>query len=121
MCTCPRLDGCRLHTDAVNAGKSCSASPNFSSDKGCTWYSRLARDCLSSERANAPICDGAMVSGPRFCNTYCRPILALPHKDPAMVFSVFAPPHPIDKAQLQMILQIFADARSEKRRVGNGC
>src|SRR5690606_22314271 len=89
--TWPRLVGRRLHTEAVMAGKVCSASPNFSRDRGCTWYSRLARDCWGPERANAPSCDGAMVSGPRFQAAYCKPISALPHKVPAMVFRVLAP------------------------------
>src|SRR5438132_1516959 len=40
--TKPRLVGCTLHTLAVKAGKSCSGSPNLSSDSGCTWNWILA-------------------------------------------------------------------------------
>ena len=38
----PRLVGRRLQTLRVIAGKSCSGSPNRSSDSGCTWNSTLA-------------------------------------------------------------------------------
>ncbi|MCY1464923.1 hypothetical protein D9M71_830060 [compost metagenome] len=60
----PRLSGRRLHTEAVNAGKRCNGSPKRSSDKGCTWYCKLAVACSGLERTNAPNWLGAMASGP---------------------------------------------------------
>ena len=94
MRTWPRDAGRRLHTDAVNAGKSCSGSPKRSSDSGCTWYSRLA--CASAGRlfVNAPSCDGAMLIGPARRSAYCRPIRAFPHQLLASVFSVRVPETP---------------------------
>src|SRR3990172_9199231 len=88
MRTCPREAGRRLHTLAVNAGNGCKGSPNLSSDKGCTWNSRLGVGCAGSLLRNAPSCDGAMVRGPVRCSAYSSAIFALPHQELAMVFSV---------------------------------
>ncbi len=44
--------------------KGCRSSPNLSSESGWTWICRSGVATLSSERRNAPSCEGAMVSGP---------------------------------------------------------
>ena len=63
------------------ASKECSGDPNWSSDKGCTCHSIFADGWLSSLFANAPSCDGGMVSGPVLKNKYSSPIIALPHSE----------------------------------------
>src|SRR4051812_25575407 len=84
----PRDVGRRLHTLTVNAGKWCSGSPNLSSDSGWTWNSMLAVGWSGSDLAHAPICDGAIVSGPLRRNAYSRPIFTLPHHELARVLRV---------------------------------
>src|SRR5512139_4199780 len=86
MRTWPREVGRRLHTLAVNAGKGCSGSPNLSSESGCTWNSMFGVACSGDERANAPICDGAIVSGPVRNSADSSAILALPAHEFASVF-----------------------------------
>ena len=49
----------------VMAGKLCIGSPNFGSDSGWMWNCRLGVAWRSFDFAKAPICDGAMVIGPR--------------------------------------------------------
>ena len=60
--------------------------------------------------ANAPSCDGAIDIGPLRISAYCRPINSLPHQCADSVLSVAHAVHLVCHAQLQMILQIFADA-----------
>ena len=63
---CPRAPAGRAQV-AHRGGEGregCSGSPKRSSDKGCTWYSRLARSCSGPLRAKAPSWLGAMASGP---------------------------------------------------------
>ena len=89
MRTQPRDAGRRLHTLGVIAGKLCSGSPNLSSESGCTCHSMLGVGCDGSLLANAPACDGGMVSGPVRNAKYSSAIAALPHRLLAMPFSVF--------------------------------
>ena len=91
VCTLPRDVGRRLHTLAVKASKLCNGSPKAPSDSGCTWNSTLARAWPSSERANRPSCDGAMLIGPLRLSRYSRPMPALPHQVAASRFSVLTP------------------------------
>ncbi len=88
ICTVPRLVGFRLQTLAVKAGKACSGSPKASSDRGCTWYCRLACGRSGRLRVKAPSCEGAMLIGPVRRSAYSRPILALPTQLPASTLSV---------------------------------
>src|ERR1017187_2984851 len=77
----PREAGRRLHTLAVNAGNGCRGSPNFSSDSGCTWNSRLGVACAGSLFTSAPRWEGAMVRGPVRYSAYSSAIFALPHQE----------------------------------------
>ena len=87
----PRLLGRRLHTDGVIAGYWCNGSPKRSSDSGCTCHSMLADGCAGSLFANAPSCEGGMVSGPVRKSRYSRPIAALPNSELARSFRVVTP------------------------------
>ena len=78
--TWPRLSGRRLHTDAVKAGKGWSGSPNFSSDSGCTWYSRFGVSREGSDLAKAPSWLGDMVIGPRRNRAYSSPMPTRPSR-----------------------------------------
>src|SRR5260221_10226745 len=91
MRTQPRELGRRLHTEGVIAGKLCSGSPNLSSDSGCTCHSMFGVGCAGSLFANAPACDGGMVSGPVRKAKYSAAMAAFPHQELAMPFSVFTP------------------------------
>src|SRR3954468_5386970 len=89
MRTHPREVGLRLHTLGVMAGKLCSGSPNLSSESGCTCHSMFGVGCDGSLFANAPACDGGIVSGPVRNAKYSNAIAALPQTLLAMPFSVF--------------------------------
>src|SRR5258708_2250044 len=84
----PREVGRRLHTEGVMAGTGCSASPNFSSDSGCTCHSMLGVASDGSLFANAPSCDGGIVSGPVLKRRYSSAMAALPNQRLARSFSV---------------------------------
>src|SRR5437867_11006941 len=88
MRTWPRLVGRRLHTDGVIAGKRCSGEPNLSSDSGCTCHSMFADGCAGLLFANAPSCEGGMVSGPVRKNRYSSPIAIFPNRLLARSLSV---------------------------------
>lgn len=68
----------KLQTLAVMAGKECKGSPNFSSESGCTWYSRFGVASMSLDLAKAPSWLGAMVRGPRRWKKYCKAISTFP-------------------------------------------
>src|ERR1044071_2536927 len=87
--TQPRDAGRRLHTLGVIAGKLCSGSPNLSSESGCTCHSIFGVGREGSLLANAPACEGGMVSGPVRNAKYSSAIAALPQMLLAMPFSVF--------------------------------
>src|SRR3982750_3871699 len=87
----PRGRGRRLHTLGVIAGKEWSGSPNLSSDSGCTCHSMFGVGCDGSLRANAPHCEGGIVSGPVRKGKYSNAIAALRQKLLAMPLSVFTP------------------------------
>ena len=112
--TLPRDVGRRLHTLAVKASNTCSGSPNLCSDSGCTWYSRSGR---SPRRTNARTRPAAMATctSARCAATRTRArspslpsTLPRPRVQRARVADLR------DGAQLQMVLQILADA-------GKGC
>ena len=86
--TWPRLVGCRLQTDGVIASNACSGEPNLSSDSGCTCHSKFAASWDGSLFANAPSCDGGIVSGPVLKNAYSSAMASLPSHVPARRFSV---------------------------------
>src|SRR5919205_4055010 len=86
--TQPRELGRRLHTLGVIAGNACSGSPNLSSESGCTCHSMFAVGCDASLLANAPACEGGMVSGPVRKRKYSAAIAAFPSQLFATVFSV---------------------------------
>ena len=116
MRTWPRLVGRRLHTLAVNAGNGCGGSPNRSSEIGCTWYWRFGRrHATGRDFANAPSCDGAMVSGPSRKSAYSRPIFALRPTSWSMRVQRERVLHLERHAQLEVVLQVLADAASVVR------
>src|SRR5688572_1839241 len=80
MRTQPRELGLRLQTLGVIAGNECSGSPNLSSDSGCTCHSMLGVGCAGALFANAPICEGGIVSGPVRNAKYSNAIAALPNR-----------------------------------------
>ena len=86
--TWPRLVGCRLQTDGVIASNLCSGEPNLSSDNGCTCHSMFACGWPGSLFANAPSCDGGIVSGPLRNSAYSSAMRAWPSHVPARRFSV---------------------------------
>src|SRR5712692_7288849 len=88
MRTQPREEGRRLHTLGVIGGKQCSGSPNLSSDSGCTCHSMFGVGSEGSLFANAPACEGGMVSGPVRKMKYSSAIAALPSRLFAAPFSV---------------------------------
>src|SRR5918992_5730786 len=88
MRTQPREAGRRLHTLGVIAGKLCSGSPTLSSESGCTCHSMFGVCCDGSLLANAPACEGGMVSGPVRKAKYSSAIHAFPNRLLAMPFSV---------------------------------
>ena len=107
----PRLVGRRLQTEAVKAGKGCSASPNRSRLKGWTWYSRLAVSKLGSLRAKQPSCDGAAVSGPLRNSAYSQAMPARPSSERGALVQGGDALDLVGEAELQVVLQVLADAR----------
>ncbi len=111
MRTWPRLVGCRLQTDGVIASNACSGEPNLSSDNGCTCHSMFADLRPASLFANAPSCDGGIVNGPVRNSAYSSAIAARPTQLRARRFNVVVPRDLVDRADLQMVVQVRADAR----------
>ena len=64
-----------------------------------------------SERVNRPSCDGAMVSGPRRNSAYSASMPAKPKRRVIALVERGDAVDLVDQPQLQMILQIGADAR----------
>ena len=113
---CPRRSGRRLHTLAVKAWKGCSGSPNFVERQRLHVVFQVGRVARRvAERANAPSCDGDIVIGPVRRHAYSAPISALPSSFVARSLSVSAS-SPCRPAELQMILQVLADARQRRAR-----
>ena len=115
ICTLPRLVGLRLHTLAVNASKRCSGSPKASSESGWTWYSRFGCGSSGRLRVKAPSCDGAMLIGPLRFQAYSRPIFALPQSELARRVQRLHALDAEDRADLQVVLQVLADAGRSRR------
>ena len=57
-----------------------------------------------------PSCEGAMLSGPRRVSAYCSPIAARPTREWVLELSVRVARYLVDRALLQMVLQVAADA-----------
>src|SRR6188508_2710635 len=85
--TQPREVGLRLQTLGVIARNGCSGSPNLSRESGCTCHSMFGVGCAGSLLANAPSCEGGIVSGPVFMKRYSRPNAILPTSVLARSFS----------------------------------
>src|SRR6185503_13812756 len=86
--TQPREVGLRLQTLGVIARNGCSGSPNLSRESGCTCHSMFGVGCAGSLLANAPSCEGGIVSGPVLKNRYSSPIASFPQGLFASSFSV---------------------------------
>ena len=106
----PRLVGCRLQTLAVKAGNLCSGSPKRSSDSGCTWNCRLARSWSrigAGEQAELRRRHGQgsapeqRIFGQHAARAERRMVALVERLDAVDL---------VDQPQLQMILQIGADA-----------
>ena len=106
----PRLVGLRLQTLSVMAGKACNGSPKRSSDSGWTWNSRLA--VAKSGELLAKIAELRRRHGHRPAPPER---IVERHAGAAQQRAVFdieraRAGDAEDRAQLQMVLQVLADA-----------
>ena len=112
MRTQPRLVGRMLQTLAVKAGNGSSGSPNFGSVSGCTWYWRLGVSRLGSD-----LREGAELRrrhghrpAPATAHTRARS-RARCTRLWKRSFRVAHAVHLEGAADLQVVLQVLADAR----------
>ena len=91
------------------AANGCSGSPSLSVERGWTWYSRSGVARSGPYLANMPNWLGAIDIGPLRVRAYCKAMRALPKGPAGQVVQRQGIADLVDSANLQMILQVFAD------------
>ena len=118
--TLPRLVGLQVaHAGGDRREARAAAAPNASRLSGCTWYWMLACGWLGSLRVKMPSCDGAMLIGPVRLSSVLEPDQRLAEQARGMRVERAHALDLVDRADLQVVLQVGADAGHGRLQPGS--